>query len=246
MKLKNKITIFSTFAEDKLINESGFVIRKQKGGPAFYLEQAFKKEKTSFILKSGSLMKTEILVKKNEEFGKVPNKPKPSTVKFSAIKTPCLVVSTILDEFDLKNLSDFKGKVFLDIQGYVRDGNNFGKKKKWCLGQETRESIFCLKGTKRELRNVSANFLKQQKKKVLLVTNGKRGCEVFVFGKRYMVRPKRVVRSNNTIGAGDTFFANFISQFVQNKKALASVKYAVDKTSEFLSLQNIHHHNQLF
>lgn len=38
----------------------------------------------------------------------------------------------------------------------------------------------------------------------------------------------------NTIGAGDTLFANFVVQFLKTDNAPGSIKYAVDKTSEFL------------
>jgi hypothetical protein len=35
MRKDKKVTILSTFAEDILIDETGRIIRKQKGGPAF-------------------------------------------------------------------------------------------------------------------------------------------------------------------------------------------------------------------
>lgn len=239
----DKITILSTFAEDKLVNERGSIIRRQKGGPAFYLTRALKSEKHPFTLKSGPVMKVEILITKKGEFGRIPNKLKPKSIRFSAIRTPLLVVSTIMDEFDLKNFPDFKGMIFLDVQGYVRDGNNFGKKKIWKPSKEVMANIFCLKGTKEELKNIPPQFIEAQKRKVLLVTNGKLGCGVFAFGKWYLIKPEKIIRARNTIGAGDTFFAYFVSKFVKTGEILGSVKYATESTSNFLSLQNMHHHN---
>lgn len=65
MKRKNKITILSTFARDRLLDETGCLIREQEGGPAFYLKNTFKNEKISFLLKSyPSIVKVEILMKK--------------------------------------------------------------------------------------------------------------------------------------------------------------------------------------
>lgn len=71
MLQKNKITILSTFAEDKLFNENGQLIRKQKGGPAFYILKTFKDEGVSFNLIVGPEMKVEILIKGGEEFGRI-------------------------------------------------------------------------------------------------------------------------------------------------------------------------------
>jgi len=56
MKKENKITIFSTLAEDKLINSAGLVIGQQKGGPAMYIEQVLQKEKMPFDLQTGEEM----------------------------------------------------------------------------------------------------------------------------------------------------------------------------------------------
>lgn len=234
MALENKITIFSTFANDKLISESGALISEQKGGPAFYLKQALENERALFVLKTGAKMEVQILMTRKGEFGKVCEKLAPKLIHFSRIKTPFLLISSVLNEFDLTNLSTFKGKVFLDIQGYVRNGDDFGKKKPWNPSKEIMSNIFCLKGTKEELQNIPTRYIKEQKQKLLLITNGKHASEVFAFGKRYIVRPWKVVISKNTIGAGDTFFACFVSRFAKTAKALDSVRYATKRTSAFL------------
>lgn len=246
MVQENKITILSTFANDQLVSENGTTIGKQKGGPAFYLNQALKSEEMFFAMKTGPKMKVQILITKNGEFGKVPKRPTQKRIRFSQIKTPILLISSVLDEFDLTNLSTFRGKVFLDVQGYVRNGNNFGKKKIWKPSKVVFANIFCLKGTKEELQNIPKQYVETQKQKVLLITKGKLGCEIFAFGKRYNIKPSKIVASKNTIGAGDTFFAYFVSRFAKTAKVLDSAKYAIEKTSLFLSAQNNHHHNQLF
>lgn len=245
-KITKKITILSTYAQDELIDQNGRVVRRQKGGPAFYIKQVFKNGKTLFSLKTNQSMKVQILMTKKGEFGKIAEKPKLKIVEFSKIISPYLIISTILDEFNLDSLPLFRGKVFLDVQGYVRNGNDFGKKKTWKPRQEIFESIFCLKGTKEELKNIPLKFLKQQKQKILIVTNGKKGCEVFASGKRYIIKPTKIIKVKNTIGAGDTFFAFFVMQFIKTEKLLESVNFAVNKTSNFLNTQNIHWHNQLF
>ncbi len=191
-------------------------------------------------------MEVQILITKKGEFGRIPRRPTPRRISFSKIRTPFLIISSLLDELDLTNLSSFKGKVFLDIQGYVRNGNDFGKKKIWKPNKKVFANLFCLKGTKEELQNLPSQYLQKQKQRLLLITNGKRGCEVFAFGKRLVIKPSKVLKSKNTIGAGDTFFAYFVSRFAKKENVFDSARYAVNKTSSFLSAQNSHHHNLLF
>lgn len=246
MAQESKITILSTFASDKLVSENGVTIIEQEGGPAFYLKKVFEKEGTLFVLRAGSKINVQILVTRDGEFGKVLKNPTPKNIRFSQIKTPFLLISSVLDEFDLAQLPLFNGKVFFDVQGYTRDGTDFGKKKLWTASKAVFENILCLKGTKEELRYIPRQYLDAQKQKILIVTKGKSGCEVFVLGKRWVIRPPKVISSKNAIGAGDTFFAYFISYFIKTSKVLDSVKYAVKKTVVFLAAKNIHHHNQLF
>ncbi|MDP3724352.1 MAG: PfkB family carbohydrate kinase, partial [bacterium] len=51
-------------------------------------------------------------------------------------------------------------------------------------------------------------------------------------------RPFRIIKSTDTIGAGDTFFAFFITAFLRSNDTRKSLKYATDKTSTFLLSKN--------
>lgn len=242
----NKITILSTFAKDKLIRSDGTPIRENLGGPAFFIENVFRKEKTTFIIEEAPEMEVEILVTDKGEFGKAKKQKEPQSIEFSRIKTPDLMISTILDDFDLKGIQKYEGRAFLDIQGYVRDGEDFGKKKNWNPGEKISNSIFCAKGTKEEASYLSAEFVSSQKEKLLIITDGERGCDVFAFGGKYKIKPAKIIKSENTIGAGDTFFAYFISRFIESSDPLESAQYAAQKTSEFLSESQNHHDDNLF
>jgi len=234
MAENNQVTIISTFPRDELLDEDGQLIREQKGGPAFYLTKAFREEGVDFDLITAPLMKVEILIKGGEEFGRIKKRPKPQNIDFSKIKTPHFLISTILDEFNLNGINTFKGKVFLDVQGYVRNGQDFGKKKHWKLPKEVASSIFCLKGTKREMRYLPKSFLKSQKKKILLITNRKSGCDVYAFEKKKSIRPSKTIEAPETIGAGDYFFADFLIHFLRTKDPFMSAKVAVNNTTKFL------------
>jgi hypothetical protein len=234
MEQKNNLTILSTFAKDMFIDEMSGTVREQEGGPAFYLTKAFTLEGVLFDLRSTSIVEVEILIKQDGEFGKIAREPDLLTVGFADVESQFLVISTLLDEIKLEGIRAFKGKVFLDIQGYVRDGTDFGKKRQWNPSQEIVDSIFCLKGTSEELQHISDSFLAKQKEKMLIETRGEQGCVIFFGGKSITIWPSHIVSSTNAVGAGDTFFAYFISQYMRNEDAQKSCEYAVEKTAEFL------------
>lgn len=245
MAYKSKITALSTFTNDVLI-KNGKIIGTQKGGPAFYIQQALMREQVLFSLITATLMTVEILLTKKGEFGRVLNNPVPKKVNFSKIRVPYLIISSVLNEFDLSELPKYQGKVFLDIQGYVRNGNDFGKKSLWRPQQEIFNKIFCLKGTQEELAYLPARYIQTQKQKILLITKGVRGCEAFIFGKRFLIKPTKKITAQNTIGAGDSFLAYFVANLIIIKNVFTGVKYATKKTAEFLITSKQHHwHNLL-
>lgn len=234
MNFNKKITILSTFTEDKIIDEANKTIKIQKGGPSFYISNVFKREKLVFSIIKIPTIKIEIKLKKEGEVGRVKTRPKFKKVNFGKIKSEFLVISTILKEFNLHGISKFKGKVFLDIQGYVREAGNFGSKKIFHLNSDVTSLIFCLKGTDEEISYLQKDFIKTQKKKILIITKGSQGCQAFIFGKKYVIKPKKVLKTKNTIGAGDTFFAYFIAKLFKNNDPLKSLRYATEETSKFL------------
>ena len=238
MVLNKKITILSTFTEDKIIDESNKSTETQKGGPAFYIANVFKKEKVIFNVIKTPTIKIEIKLEKDGEVGRVRVRPRVKKIDFSKIKSKFLVISTILKEFNLSGISKYKGKVFLDIQGYVRDGQNLGGKKLFCQNNEVTDSIFCLKGTKEEIGYLQKDFIKTQKKKILIMTKGDKGCEVFILGEKYTIKPRKALKTKNTIGAGDTFLGHFIVYLYKYGDPIKGLRFATEKTSKFLEKKN--------
>lgn len=235
MERKNKLIIISTFANDTFIDEMNGFLHKQKGGPAFYLTNTFTMEGIQFDLRCPSIVgEAEILIRHEDELGKIVRKPDQLAVPFATISSPFLAVSTLLDEINLDGLPNFNGKIFLDVQGYVRDGDDFGKKKEWRPTAEMMDAIFCLKGTTEELHHIPAYFLEKQKNKILIETKAEAGCTIFTSGKRVDILPSHQVSGADTVGAGDTFFAYFISQYIRSEDVCVSGAYAVEKTIGFL------------
>jgi hypothetical protein len=238
MKSNKEITIFSALAKDRLYYEKEDLIKEQEGGPAYYIMNVFKNKNIRFGLRLKRKIIVDILVNNKGEFGKIINKPKILKVDYSMIKSPYIFISTILNEINLEGMEKFRGKIFLDIQGYVRDGNDFGKKKKWQPPKKTCNAIFCLKATKQEMKFVPKEFIDRQKKKLLIITKGSQGSDLFVSGKKYTFVPSKIVNTINTIGSGDTFFSYFICEYIRSKDAARCLIYATNQTSKFLINKN--------
>lgn len=237
--------MIASFSTDRLFNKNRTFIREQKGGPAFFAGNALKAENVPFTLLTFSTIVVEIILLENDEFGRFPEIIKPAKIDFSAITTPFLFISPILNEFLMKGISAYRGKAFIDLQGFVRDGNEFGKKKIWSPSKEVSDSIFCLKGNEVEMQYIPKEFLKKQQQKNLIITRGKRGCELFIGGKKYQIEPKKQVNSPDTIGAGDSFIAYLISEYIKTNNFVWSTKYAVNKVLDFLSSKSLHHNQSL-
>ncbi len=239
------LTVLATSAEDKLVDETGAALESRNGGPAFFISAALQKENVEFSMISPPVLSVDILLKDGEEFGKM-NREFPSMqVDFSSIKTPFLLISSVLDDFDLSNISEYKGQIFLDAQGYVRNGVDFGKKKEWVPSKNITSNIVCLKCTKQESQFIPLDFMDMQKNKILLMTEGRNGCTVFENSASTQVPAETVIGTRHTIGAGDTFFAYFISSFIKGKKVTESVKYATRLTAKFIRQNQTPHRDEM-
>lgn len=226
-----KILIFSTYSTDKVTKNGKTTITK--GGPLFFIQNAFEDNGVPFLARHGETIDVEIKVEHGKEKGRVANFPK--SIKISGPKdSPIVVLSTIFNEWDFSNLDKFKGKIFVDIQGYVRDPDKFGGKKVWNPSLNILKQIYCLKGNKEEMKYLSKNALKDQKKRLLIITNGKQGIEWYSKRKKYSIKNGRKIKVPDTIGAGDTFFGYFIASRYDGINVRRSICNAISKTSEFL------------
>jgi sugar/nucleoside kinase (ribokinase family) len=94
-----------------------------------------------------------------------------------------------------------------------------------------------MKGNEEEIGKLPRNILENQKKKMLIITRGARGVLVYFHNKKYEFIGKKI-RSVNTIGAGDTFFANFIVTFLKTDgNIMESGNFAISKTEKFLLMK---------
>src|SRR3989339_836869 len=116
-----KVTVVSSFTDDVILLESGSNV--QPGGPAFFITSFFEKNDVRFDLYNGDRGLVEIDMRDQKEVGRIVSVGR---ITASPAAADLLLVSTLLDEFDLRA----QGKMScLDVQGYVRDWAGFGMKK---------------------------------------------------------------------------------------------------------------------
>jgi sugar/nucleoside kinase (ribokinase family) len=226
-------SVLSTFAQDILLRENGEVISRQSGGPILFLERALQASNVPFHLLYGETIDVEILMTDHGEFGRISNPPKILPFPLEEV-ADWVVVSTVLKEWELDKIERFQGKVFVDIQGYVRSGQDFGRKQVWQEATDFAEKIFCMKGTRQEVSFLPESVREDQKNRLLIATDGGNGLELFYEGKNFYVPAGEPIKPRDTIGAGDTFFGYFVAAMYKGADPENAAKHATEKTRDFL------------
>jgi hypothetical protein len=217
--------VFIASKAKDIIKEKGKIVDVVDGGPGKYIEKVAKKSDINYSLYDGDEYQVvEIEVLDGEEFGKA---DKISEIKLPEIpKDSHILISTVGDEFNLKDIPFTSGIIGLDIQGYVR-GKDFNIKKRFEF-EEVLEKITILKGTKQELEYVNhANI------PIVIKTNGANPGEILFKDETIEFKPKKIF-AKNTIGAGDTFFSKFFIIYTQTKNISKSLSEAINCVEDFL------------
>lgn len=168
------IKIFSTYTQDIIQNQESRITAVRNGGPALFLEQTFKKHRIQYKMNA---TKAEVLITitaNGEEKGISKSSPEKRKIKYA--KNDIVIISTIGKEYILDDNLPKEARVFLDIQGYIREKNK---------NLNFLDNIFCIKGNHKEINKLSKKILLHQKKKLLIVTNGKNGATIYFKNKKY-------------------------------------------------------------
>lgn len=234
--MNETIHIVSTYANDILLDDQGVVFARHPGGPIRFIERALTDVDVPHQSHSGEDMDVEILVTDKGEFGRVSQQPAPR--KLSEIGAPkWAIVSTVLDEWTIDDAA-IPQKLFVDIQGYVRDGGIFVQKRQWSISPQTAQKIYCVKGTEEEITYIPADILESQKQRLLIVTKGADGVDIYHKGKLTTVPAVKVRTLKDTIGAGDTFLAYLAASLYAGLSVPDAGMRAAHKTAEFLRTKN--------
>lgn len=228
---KSRIVIISSFASDKIRYQDVGVVKIKKGGPAFWISKTLKKKKLEFRMLSGKKpAEVAINIDKTGERGvflsisKIHLKSKKKAAAF--------IISTVANEFSLNEINKLSGLVALDIQGYVRALKS-KKDSKIKIPERITKKIDILKATREEARFLEKKFISDQKRRILILTEGHRGVDIFYHGRRLFLKVDKV-SSIDTIGAGDVFLTIFVIEFLKGKNIKESGMAAINFTKKFL------------
>lgn len=141
-------------------------------------------------------------------------------------------LSPILGEFDLRELRSRRCAVFLDAQGYIRAPQ--GRiELDWQCDLHDLDNVVALKVNRREFRHVHKSIIDFFKNRILLLTKGSDGAELWHHGRRINIRGHKI-NSTDTLDAGDTLFGTFVVKFLETKDAVYATRFAVSAAEKLL------------
>lgn len=240
MIVKGKLVVISSFARDKIVYPKLNRADARPGGPAFWISRTLQNLGVGFIVLSGKRnAQVEIIVDKDGERGAVRSVDRIKVHRSEVADARFILISTILDEFDLGVLNDFGGYIIFDIQGYVRSART--RNKPFLPPAGVTKRIRVLKATAEEFANLTDEFIDMLRDAIILITKGKEGVDVFENRKKYSL-PGSEIKTwpADTVGAGDVFLAAFTSQFLNGKLAVEAAEFAIQYAAQFLQREKGH------
>lgn len=227
------IDVYSTLARDIVIDHINNKTSELIGGPATFISAALKLEGIKEHCYVGPVVDVRLEINHDGELGSVAQvTPNEGTLTQTS---DAALISTLLREWDPIAVSEIYNEVYLDAQGFVRAPNVLGAKTIW---NEFRgdwiKKVRCLKVTALELAYIPPLSLEDQKTRMLLVTKGLDGVDVYVEGVHLSFKPPRIVNAKDTIGAGDTFFAHTVSRVLLGDEPERAIAQAMEWTCKFL------------
>lgn len=226
----NIIIVVGSFAIDYVTNTSG-ITHRQNGGPAYWINQTLTKLNMPFSVITGRKPTiVDIRLSRDGEKGKA------LTIYPIHIRSPrtgkVCIISTIGNEFPIEQWKLLHGALVVDFQGYVRDAQGRGTLVN--IPSSIARRIAIAKVTAAELSCLSTPFVKSQKQRILIVTHGAAGFEIFYRGKRYEFTAKGRV-SPDAIGAGDTLLTAFAMEWLKTRNITKSALAAQNVVEHFLA-----------
>lgn len=225
------ITLIASRTIDHIHNLDKSTELVRPGGPALYCKQAIEVLGWKVYLLTPRRPVTVHITIQNrcekiriERVGKI-------TLQ-GRLPTRNVLLSPILSEFNLEQIAQRNCCIFLDAQGYIRaKGEDLTQR--WICTPQILKNVVVLKVNQRESSYVPEEILNLFRSRVLLITRGQEGVEVWDRGKRYQIHghPVEVV---DTLGAGDTFFGSFVAAYLQSSDALSATQLAIQKTEQLL------------
>lgn len=234
MRLKlqksNTIIVIASFAVDHIVDLKG-VLRKRHGGPAHWIRQTLKELRIPFLVISGrrpALIDIRLGIDGEQgDFRRV------DLIRLRAQRTAkAFIVSTIENEFSIERFRLLHGIIAIDLQGYVRNARAFGILANIPTSIARRVKIAQVPAS--ELSYLEPAFIASQKQRILIITHGADGFEVFYQKKRYNFSTIKRTISSDTIGAGDTLLTAFVVEWLKTRNILKASREAQNVVESFL------------
>ncbi len=221
----------ATYAVDEILDIRTGIRIERDGGPALWIRSFFDKNNIPLNVHTAEVSAVvSIKVTDNGETGSFLSVPPIMPLTEQSKTADIIMVSTIAQEYDLHDLGAAKGICALDVQGYVRSGYF---EKPYDEIKFTCEIFDIVKMTESELNNIPDLIVGEFKQKICLVTRGAEGFSLFERGNETVFTASKI-NANNTIGAGDTFFAAFCHEYCITKNSVHAAQYAKIQVENFL------------
>lgn len=223
-----KFTVIGNFSNDNIYTKRGLV--KRKGGSSLYIAAALQSlgQEAVQIKTDGRPLAVTIFEQENEAYI---DPSKNERIAFKDIEqfldVDCVIITPLLGEVSYETVRRIRqaaqGIVAVDMQGYLRHVNPKTKKvNRRIINLVHFRGIDMLKVNEEEcnilfpnipVRDIFERLLKNGNS-FLVVTRGEKGSMVITQSTchEFKVNPLRV---SDTVGAGDTFFAVFLYNYLE-------------------------------
>lgn len=223
--------VIASFAQDEVHDTRSGIRELRPGGLAYWINLCFESIKSSLAIHTAKTPAiVSISVSEGEETGVILHVPRIMPLSQNYRDASLFMVSTISDEYDLHDLEQTTGIHALDVQGYLR--SNF-------FSRPDSEIDFVLKlfeivkMTESEMGVIPVHIVNEFKKRICLVTKGSKGFSLFENGIETIFEATKI-NTQDTIGAGDTFFAAFCSEYIKSNNSIAAANFAKIQVELFL------------
>lgn len=231
---RRPVAVIATLATDILTSPEGVPLGMREGGPALFIQQALMNERVPYRITLNDPLRVPIIVSAQGEIGISAAGVTPRNVTNDMFED-WTILSSIAGEWQVPANLRFPDYLFMDAQGFVRNPDNFRQSNIWYDLQKYMGRIFCLKATSEELRRIGNYAVHdQQQNRLLLVTKGSFGFELYCKGVKTAIRSRIIRNLPDTIGAGDTLLTYFAIAMRDGLEPLEAAKKAADQTADFL------------
>ena|GEM_PF-1153922 len=224
-----KFFIAGCFADNLVMDRDNNTIEKKEGGPAHFIKNVFDELGEDYELAKSKRGIVEIHIENGEEKGRFPLACK---ITHAPITSNVVLAYAVSNEICIDKLKGDFSEIYVDSRGFVRDPDNFGGKKDWCV--KNVEKVKVLKTTPLEMQYIPENLLSHIKKNgVLVVFKGEEKISVTESGNEheYLLEDPATCAS---IGARETFFAAFSSEYSKSRDSKKAMDFAVGHCKKFL------------